>query len=328
MSQFTSHVHVSLSLALLAIALCTIDGSPSTASYNPEAKARKQNNDNSATASPTTHGGRPSLTTYDQRQNGKYNIHVNIKDVKIIAVDGENLEGNLGDDTVYDYGDYDYDPAHLTISPLPIFGSGSVSITKPPKSTTKAPFTTTTTTTTTKQPNAQSSSTGSGSSSTMDSTTSTTEPATTTLTLAVPVKNDMAKPHLKTNDSSSSVQHDQPAATDQSVTATSTASDPPSSNIIVIKPTPSPIHYDYQEIPVQVIVDPIVRPKYRSTSNHQVVFPHSVAFHRQHDRYPIRRSSIQCHEGEYRDREGNCRARRSGILKLFRLLSSLNEKND
>ncbi|XP_052867727.1 uncharacterized protein LOC128273736 [Anopheles cruzii] len=309
MSQLTSHVHVSLSLALLAIVLlCTIDGAPSSASHNPEAKARKQNNDNSATGSPPTHGGgRPSLTTYDQRQNGKYNIHVNIKDVKIIAVDGENLEGNLGDDTVYDYGDYDYDPAHLTISPLPIFGSGSVSITKPPKSTTKAPFTTTTaattTTSTTKQPNAQSSSTGS-----------------------VPVKDGMAKPHLKTNDSSSIVHHDQPAVTDQSVTATSTASDPPASNIIVIKPTPPPVQYDYQEIPVQVIVDPIVRPKYRS--NHQVAFPHSAAFHRQHDRHPIRRSSIQCHEGEYRDREGNCRARRSGILKLFRLLSSLNEKND
>ena len=41
-------------------------------------------------------GGRPSLTTYDQRQTGKYNIHVNIKDVKIISVDGEKFEGEFG----------------------------------------------------------------------------------------------------------------------------------------------------------------------------------------------------------------------------------------
>lgn len=41
-------------------------------------------------------GGRPSLTTYDQRQTGKYNIHVNIKDVKIISVDGEKFDGEFG----------------------------------------------------------------------------------------------------------------------------------------------------------------------------------------------------------------------------------------
>lgn len=41
-------------------------------------------------------GGRPSVTTYDQRQTGKYNIHVNIKDVKIISVDGEKFDGEFG----------------------------------------------------------------------------------------------------------------------------------------------------------------------------------------------------------------------------------------
>lgn len=33
------------------------------------------------------------LTTYDQRQNGKYNIHFNIKDVQFISLEGDNLPG-------------------------------------------------------------------------------------------------------------------------------------------------------------------------------------------------------------------------------------------
>lgn len=35
-------------------------------------------------------------TTYDQRQTGKYNIHVNIKDVSIIALESEDLAGTVG----------------------------------------------------------------------------------------------------------------------------------------------------------------------------------------------------------------------------------------
>lgn len=35
-------------------------------------------------------------TSYDQRQTGKYNIHVNIKDVSIIALEAEDLAGTLG----------------------------------------------------------------------------------------------------------------------------------------------------------------------------------------------------------------------------------------
>lgn len=37
-----------------------------------------------------------ATTTYDQRQSGKYNIHVNIKDVSIIAVEADELVGGLG----------------------------------------------------------------------------------------------------------------------------------------------------------------------------------------------------------------------------------------
>lgn len=37
-----------------------------------------------------------SNTTYDQRQQGKYNIHLNIKDVAIITFDSETISGELG----------------------------------------------------------------------------------------------------------------------------------------------------------------------------------------------------------------------------------------
>ncbi|XP_050079122.1 uncharacterized protein LOC126565965 [Anopheles maculipalpis] len=85
-----------------------------------------------------------SLTTYDQRQNGKHNINLSIKDVKIIYTDREEFEGNFDDDTIYEYGDYDYDPSHLTVSPLPIFGIGSLSLnfSKPPTSPTELPIST------------------------------------------------------------------------------------------------------------------------------------------------------------------------------------------
>ncbi|XP_049547854.1 uncharacterized protein LOC125959111 [Anopheles darlingi] len=312
MSQFTSEWLVKL--GFLAMIVATIDGAPSTITAhharNPDVRpARKRNVDDVIAASGGSND-KPSLTTYDQRQNGKYNIHVNIKDVKIIAVDGENLEGNLGDDTDYDYGDYDYDPAHLTVSPLPIFGSGSVSITKPPKSTTKAPpitstttAATTTMTTTTRKPMQAVAMMGSES-------------------VTQPPKEPVKTP-LKPTESSTSAP--EPITTEALVVNAGTTELPPS-NIIVIKPTPAPVQYDYQEIPVQVIMDPILRPGAKYRSNQHV--PDPVASRRHYEVQPSIRRSINCHEGEYRDRDGNCRARRSGILKLFRLLSSLKEKND
>lgn len=37
-----------------------------------------------------------SMTTYDQRQTGKYNIHFNIKDVQIVSLE-DNVAGGIGD---------------------------------------------------------------------------------------------------------------------------------------------------------------------------------------------------------------------------------------
>lgn len=56
------------------------------------------------------------LTTYDQKQTGKYNIHLNIKDVAIIALDSERVNtgvGSFGDD-YYE----DYDLSDFTVKPI------------------------------------------------------------------------------------------------------------------------------------------------------------------------------------------------------------------
>lgn len=55
------------------------------------------------------------LTTYDQKQTGKYNIHLNIKDVAIIALDGP-FDGGVGD-FAEDYYE-DYDLSDFTVKPI------------------------------------------------------------------------------------------------------------------------------------------------------------------------------------------------------------------
>lgn len=78
-------------------------------------------------------------TTYDQRQTGKYNLHVNIKDVQFFSL-SDSLASIGGD--YNDYGDYpggdegfgdnDYDVAHLTVSPVFAFlGSQKPTTPKP-----------------------------------------------------------------------------------------------------------------------------------------------------------------------------------------------------
>lgn len=54
---------------------------------------------------------------YDQRQSGKYNIHLSIKDVAIIEMaENDFLEENIADDPSGP-GDYYYDEADLTVKP-------------------------------------------------------------------------------------------------------------------------------------------------------------------------------------------------------------------
>lgn len=84
--------------------------------------------------------GKPAgSTTYDQRQTGKYNLHVNIKDVQFFSL-SDSL-ASIGDYSDYgDYGDFepigdpdtDYDTAHLTVNPVFAFlGSQKPTTPKP-----------------------------------------------------------------------------------------------------------------------------------------------------------------------------------------------------
>lgn len=85
-------------------------------------------------------------TVYDQRQTGKYNVHVNIKDVQFFSL--SDSISSLGDYGSYDYGDYgsiegidgDYDISHLTVSPIFAF-LGTQSKPTKPSTTTQKPTT-------------------------------------------------------------------------------------------------------------------------------------------------------------------------------------------
>lgn len=79
-------------------------------------------------------------TTYDQRQTGKYNVHVNIKDVQFFSL-SDSL-GNVGGDYGEEYPDYgsvegfgegdaDYDTAALTVNPVFAFLGSRPTTAKP-----------------------------------------------------------------------------------------------------------------------------------------------------------------------------------------------------
>ncbi|CAO1330171.1 unnamed protein product [Diamesa serratosioi] len=94
------------------------------------------------------------LTTYDQRQTGKFNIHISVKDVQFLSLsDSVGSVGDYDSYPEYDYdGDGDYDESHLTVNP--IFGLlGTGGSTMKPKPTTKPTTTTTSVSTTTIQAN-------------------------------------------------------------------------------------------------------------------------------------------------------------------------------
>ncbi|XP_053663228.1 uncharacterized protein LOC128712358 [Anopheles marshallii] len=194
-----------------------------------------------------------SIASYDQRQTGQYNIKVNIKDVKIIYADRDGIEGSLDDDTIYDYGDYDYDPSHLTVSPLPIFGIGSVSLTssKPPKSSTKVPTTTIKhgTKYTTEKP--QRTTIAIASPTTPNPPASTPAAMMPSLVQNQPLEVQTSNGMQSTNTSSSVSDENQ--ATTESIRTTVKHSHNP------IPQVPPSGHYDYQHIPVQVITDPFYK---------------------------------------------------------------------
>lgn len=75
-------------------------------------------------------------TTYDQKQSGKYNIHLNIKDVAIIALDSGNTDSGGDSDFGEDYY-VDYDLSDFTVKP--VFGLIDSATTEKPSLTTASP---------------------------------------------------------------------------------------------------------------------------------------------------------------------------------------------
>lgn len=81
----------------------------------------------SSLSSPSHNAPETGLTTYDQKQSGKYNIHLNIKDVAIIALDAGGVDGGVGDFNEDYYEDYDV--SDFTVKP--IFGLIEITSDKP-----------------------------------------------------------------------------------------------------------------------------------------------------------------------------------------------------
>lgn len=93
-----------MSLSLLRFCICAVVllvdvNSATTRSrdkypYYPASlkSSSSSNNDSDAASSAAS----SASVYYDQRQNGKYNINVNIKDVAIISIDPETLAANVG----------------------------------------------------------------------------------------------------------------------------------------------------------------------------------------------------------------------------------------
>lgn len=91
------------------------------------AAATSASSSSSSLSLPSHNAPETGLTTYDQKQSGKYNIHLNIKDVAIIALDAGGVDGGVGDfsDDYYE----DYDVSDFTVKP--IFGLIEITSDKP-----------------------------------------------------------------------------------------------------------------------------------------------------------------------------------------------------
>ncbi|KAG5675842.1 hypothetical protein PVAND_005712 [Polypedilum vanderplanki] len=294
---------VIISFALMASVLSKENNEPLTESVKTDAK-----------------------TFYDQRQTGKYNVHVNIKDVQFFSL-SDSL-GNIGGD--YDYGDYgsydlpetdsDYDSSHLTVNPIFAF-LGSKPTAKP---TTTSTSTTIKTSTSEKSPSTE----------TVFNATEADEQNTTLEVVTV-------KQELETTvkQQSESV----------AITTTTVATKP------ALKPLKVNDSIEYEEIPVEVQYYRANHPKLPLASLLQQQQQH-------HGNKRFRRPSVQildgrnnnhnvkiiendhfqqpatikiCGHGEFRDNYGRCRLKSKahgrnrvpGLRRVFNVLSSLLPKS-
>lgn len=207
----------------------------------------------------------PINATYDQRQNGKVNVHISIKDVAIILQGDSGMNGNADDDINYDY-DYDYD--HLTVKPNGIWatlGQTTAAPVIPPVIPVIPPSPVPQSPAQTEAPSSSSSSSSSSdseaSASTGNEDSSSFEDAPITL-IQYPIPSDYKPPQpLETL---SELTHPFPALP-SSPFATSES---PIIQITTKKPGNRTTHKyawngDLEEIPVEVIIEPVLKNKQR-----------------------------------------------------------------
>lgn len=244
-------------------------------------------------------------TFYDQRQTGKYNVHVNIKDVQFFSL-SDSL-GNVGGDYAYgDYEDYDlpdtdsdsdYDHSHLTVNPiLALLGA------KPTKTTT------TTTSTTEKSASVAASSTE----------------------IVETITDKVVSNKTESPSSSSTVKQELDTTVKQQFDAAATPMTTTTSSLLskpALKPLKVNESIEYEEIPVEVQYYRGNHPKLANNERH-----YTSSINKRYRRPPVqsvqilsdarRNNNVKivnqhelhetvkiCGRGEFRDSHGRCRLR-------------------
>lgn len=173
------------------------------------------------------------------------------------------------DDTVYDYGDYDYDPDHLTINPIfGVLGSKPTQkpqpaiVVPPPAQSTASeitsgtsPSTTSTTTAPTTTPE----------STTTTTTTTTTTPIPTTTSNVIEITTIKNKTHSVevVEIDEVVIGHGPSISYLERPVKNNSNSQKPQNKPSQQQQQQQPAVIDYEEIPVEIIVEPILKPKYR-----------------------------------------------------------------
>ncbi|XP_017958825.1 cell wall protein DAN4 isoform X2 [Drosophila navojoa] len=256
-----------------------------------------------------------SRALYDQRQTGKYNIHVSIKDVAIIEVD----QNELADESYNEeYDDYYYDDSALTIKPIKFTTEASTT------PSTAAAATTTTTTAAT-PPTASSAATSAATSSTPTAAQPTTVAPTAAAATSIPTPSS--------NMSSYSAQLLADIAATQRLR-------PKASNLIIME---TPIGGPSTLLPKWLHARSKDEPLTTTTSRTPISAAATASAYPSHIEYtpgrghdsPIFKVKVQraapletptrCRAHQFRDAQGKCRSKRNSgsILKLFSMLVSL-----
>ncbi|XP_032586029.1 uncharacterized protein DDB_G0290587 [Drosophila mojavensis] len=259
-----------------------------------------------------------SHALYDQRQTGKYNIHVSIKDVAIIEVD----QNELADESYNEeYDDYYYDDSALTIKPIKFTTEASTT----PSAAAAAAAAATTTAATPTTPTASSAATS--------STPTATQPTTVAPTAAAAVT-AASIPTPSSNMSTYSAQLLADIAATQRLR-------PKASNLIIME---TPIGGPSTLLPKWLHARSKDEPLTTTTSRTPIAAAATASPYPSHIEYtpgkghdsPIFKVKVQraapaetptrCRAHQFRDTQGKCRSKRnsSSILrKLFSMLVSL-----